>query len=60
MVSVNGVVPDPELIQDETKRASKIRALEYMGLAPDTPAREEALNAITAEPGLNPSGRQSP
>jgi 3-isopropylmalate/(R)-2-methylmalate dehydratase large subunit len=32
VVSVAGVVPDPQLIADEGKRQSKIRALEYMGL----------------------------
>ncbi|EBX4817043.1 3-isopropylmalate dehydratase large subunit, partial [Salmonella enterica subsp. enterica serovar Newport] len=32
VVSVTGVVPDPSEIEDENKRNSKIRALEYMGL----------------------------
>ncbi|MBL8582611.1 MAG: 3-isopropylmalate dehydratase large subunit [Rhizobiaceae bacterium] len=36
VVSVEDVVPDPALIADETKRASKQRALEYMGLTPGT------------------------
>ncbi|MFZ1679917.1 MAG: 3-isopropylmalate dehydratase large subunit [Rhizobiaceae bacterium] len=34
VVSVTGVVPDPAAIADETKRASKQRALDYMGLKP--------------------------
>src|SRR5688572_27322489 len=36
VVSVNGIVPDPASISDENKRASKQRALDYMGLAPGT------------------------
>ncbi|MGE0501144.1 MAG: 3-isopropylmalate dehydratase large subunit [Rhizobiaceae bacterium] len=36
VASVLGVVPDPAEIQDENKRNSKIRALEYMGLTPGT------------------------
>lgn len=36
VVSVEGVVPDPALIEDEAKRASKQRALDYMGLTAGT------------------------
>ncbi len=36
VVSIDGFVPDPQEIQDETKRASKSRALEYMGLTAGT------------------------
>src|SRR5688572_754327 len=36
VVSVKGIVPDPASISDENKRASKQRALDYMGLAPGT------------------------
>ncbi len=32
IVSITGIVPDPMEIEDENKRASKLRALEYMGL----------------------------
>ena len=34
--SVTGVVPNPDDIEDENKRASKWRALDYMGLKPGT------------------------
>ena len=34
VVSVQGVVPDPAAIDDENKRISKQRALDYMGLTP--------------------------
>ena len=36
VVAITGVVPDPDKIADENKRASKKRALEYMGLAAGT------------------------
>jgi len=36
VVSIDGVVPDPGQIEDETVRNSKTRALEYMGLAAGT------------------------
>jgi len=36
VIAVTGVVPDPDSIQEETKRLSKKRALEYMGLTPGT------------------------
>ncbi len=36
VVSVTGVVPNPDDIAEETKRISKRRALEYMGLEPGT------------------------
>jgi len=36
VVSVTGTVPNPDDIADENKRASKWRALDYMGLKPGT------------------------
>ncbi len=36
VVTIDGVVPDPADIEDETERASKTRALEYMGLEAGT------------------------
>ncbi|MEP2703581.1 MAG: 3-isopropylmalate dehydratase large subunit [Roseibium sp.] len=36
VVSVEDVVPNPEAIDDENRRKSKERALEYMGLEPGT------------------------
>ena len=36
VVSIDGIVPDPNDIDDETERASKNRALEYMGLTAGT------------------------
>ncbi|TAK46824.1 MAG: 3-isopropylmalate dehydratase large subunit [Xanthobacteraceae bacterium] len=36
VIAVTGVVPDPAAIADDNKRASKKRALDYMGLTPGT------------------------
>lgn len=46
VVSVAGTVPDPELIEDEVKRASKKRALEYMGLTAGTKMTDIPLDVI--------------
>ena len=46
VVSVTGVVPDPEAIADETKRASKQRALAYMGLTPGTKMTDITLDRV--------------
>ena len=46
VVSVTGIVPDPDAIADETKRESKKRALQYMGLTPGTKITDIALDRI--------------
>ncbi len=46
VVSVTGSVPDPAEIKDETKRASKERALQYMGLTPGTKMTDVALDRV--------------
>ncbi len=46
VISVLGAVPDPELITDEVKRASKKRALEYMGLTAGTKITDIPLDVI--------------
>jgi 3-isopropylmalate/(R)-2-methylmalate dehydratase large subunit len=46
VVSVTGTVPDPALIEDENKRASKMRALEYMGLEPGTKITDIELDRV--------------
>ena len=46
VISVTGVVPDPADIADETKRASKQRALDYMGLKPGTPITDIAIDRV--------------
>jgi 3-isopropylmalate/(R)-2-methylmalate dehydratase large subunit len=46
VVSITGVVPDPDLIQDENARASKKRALAYMGLTAGTKITDIALDRV--------------
>jgi 3-isopropylmalate/(R)-2-methylmalate dehydratase large subunit len=46
VVSVSGVVPDPAAITDDNKRASKQRALDYMGLKPGTKITDITLNRV--------------
>ncbi|PSJ62041.1 3-isopropylmalate dehydratase large subunit [Pseudaminobacter soli (ex Li et al. 2025)] len=46
VVSVTGVVPNPEEIADENKRNSKKRALEYMGLAAGTKITDIAIDRV--------------
>ena len=46
VISVNGVVPNPDAIQDENKRASKWRALEYMGLEPGTKITDISIERV--------------
>jgi 3-isopropylmalate/(R)-2-methylmalate dehydratase large subunit len=45
-VAVTGAVPDPDLIEDETKRESKRRALRYMGLTPGTRMTDIRLDRV--------------
>jgi 3-isopropylmalate/(R)-2-methylmalate dehydratase large subunit len=46
VVSVTGMVPDPADIGEESRRLSKQRALEYMGLTPGTKITDIALDKI--------------
>ncbi|HKQ93990.1 MAG TPA: 3-isopropylmalate dehydratase large subunit [Aestuariivirgaceae bacterium] len=46
VVAVTGKVPDPADIADETKRQSKTRALDYMGLAPGTRITDIAIDKV--------------
>jgi len=46
VISVTGVVPNPADLEDETQRASKQRALDYMGLAPGTPITDITLDRV--------------
>jgi 3-isopropylmalate/(R)-2-methylmalate dehydratase large subunit len=46
VISVNGMVPDPASIADESKRLSKQRALEYMGLKAGTKITDIELDVI--------------
>ena len=46
VISVHGVVPDPDDIADPNKRASKWRALAYMGLAPGTKITDITIERV--------------
>ncbi|KQZ15008.1 MULTISPECIES: 3-isopropylmalate dehydratase large subunit [unclassified Mesorhizobium] len=46
VASVQGVVPDPDEIADETKRNSKKRALDYMGLTAGTKITDIAVDRV--------------
>jgi 3-isopropylmalate/(R)-2-methylmalate dehydratase large subunit len=46
VVAVTGEVPDPAAIADETKRTSKQRALDYMGLKPGTKMTDIRLDRV--------------
>jgi 3-isopropylmalate/(R)-2-methylmalate dehydratase large subunit len=46
VISVNGVVPDPDQIADESRRKSKWRALDYMGLKPGTKITDIAVERV--------------
>ena len=46
VVTVEGVVPNPDEIEDEPRRTSKWRALDYMGLKPGQKITDIALDAI--------------
>jgi 3-isopropylmalate/(R)-2-methylmalate dehydratase large subunit len=46
VVSITGLVPDPSKIEDENKRTSKQRALDYMGLKAGTKITDIPLDVI--------------
>ena len=46
VVSITGVVPDPDAVQDEGKRAAMQRALDYMGLKPGTRITDIAIDKV--------------
>ncbi|MBV2141963.1 3-isopropylmalate dehydratase large subunit [Falsochrobactrum sp. TDYN1] len=46
VVSVTGSVPNPDEIEDENKRTSKWRALDYMGLKPGTKITDIAIDRV--------------
>ena len=46
VISITGMVPDPDQIADEAKRLSKQRALEYMGLTAGTKITDIKLDRV--------------
>ena len=46
VTDINGRVPDPSQIVDDAKRESVQRALDYMGLQPNTPVKEIPIDRV--------------
>ena len=46
VVAITGSVPDPSQVENENKRASMVRALEYMGLTPGTRMTDIPLDVV--------------
>jgi 3-isopropylmalate/(R)-2-methylmalate dehydratase large subunit len=46
VTSITGVVPDPAKVENENKRASMQRALDYMGLTPGTKMTDIPLDVV--------------
>ena len=46
VVSITGNVPNPKDVADENKRASMVRALDYMGLTPGTKMTDIGLDVV--------------
>ncbi len=46
VVSITGIVPDPEREKDEDRKASMIRSLNYMGLEPNTKMTDIKIDRI--------------
>jgi len=46
VVSITGAVPDPAAVGDENKRASMVRALDYMGLRPGVKMTDIPLDVV--------------
>jgi len=46
VISITGMVPDPDKIEDENKRQSKWKALDYMGLKPGTKITDITIDRV--------------
>ena len=46
VVTIDGATPDPKAIEDEARKAAVERALDYMGLAPNTKMTDIAIDRI--------------
>ena len=46
VVPITGAVPDPSKISDATKRISAERSIQYMGLIPNTPMEDVAIDKV--------------
>jgi 3-isopropylmalate/(R)-2-methylmalate dehydratase large subunit len=57
VVSVQGIVPNPDDIADENKRTSKHRALDYMGLKPAPRSPTSRSTACSSAPAPTAASR---
>ena len=46
VVTIDGIIPDPAAVEDPSKKAAIVRALEYMGLRPGTRIADIPLDVI--------------
>jgi 3-isopropylmalate/(R)-2-methylmalate dehydratase large subunit len=46
VLPIDGKIPDPATIPEESKRDSMLRSLAYMGLTPGTPLKQVAVNRV--------------
>jgi 3-isopropylmalate/(R)-2-methylmalate dehydratase large subunit len=46
VATIEGIVPDPKKVADESKRAKMVRSLEYMGLTPGTRMIDIPLDVV--------------
>ena len=46
VTSISGIVPDPETFTNDSEKSAARRALEYMGLQPNTPIKEITLDKV--------------
>ncbi|EGG01925.1 uncharacterized protein MELLADRAFT_44992 [Melampsora larici-populina 98AG31] len=46
VVPITGLVPDPSLAKDDSVKKSMLRALEYMGLQPNTPMEDIKIDKV--------------
>jgi 3-isopropylmalate/(R)-2-methylmalate dehydratase large subunit len=46
VVAIDGAVPDPDKEKDATRREGMARALQYMGLSPNTPIEKIAIDKV--------------
>jgi 3-isopropylmalate/(R)-2-methylmalate dehydratase large subunit len=46
IASIEGIVPDPALVEDEGRRAAMVRSLAYMGLSPGTRITDIVLDRV--------------
>ena len=57
VTTIDGSTPDPDKIEDEARRNAVIRALDYMGLKPNTKMTDVALDRVSSAPAPTDASR---